>query len=101
VVEIHYGGGFNKRFGCQYLGYQVAVHKDSVDPDKLSYFEIEGICKEYGYRYEDLMYYKDPLKSLVDGLFLLTSDHDVFCLSACHTAHVILELYIVFWGWRR
>jgi hypothetical protein len=50
VVEIHYGGRFNQRFGCEYLGGQVEVHKHSIDPDKLSYFEIEDICKEYGYR---------------------------------------------------
>jgi hypothetical protein len=98
VVEVHYGGRFNRRFGCQYLGCQVAVHKDSVDLNKLSYFEIESICKEYGYRYGDLMYYKDPTKSLVDGLFLITSYHSVLCLSTCHTAHVILELYIVSFG---
>jgi hypothetical protein len=35
VVEVHYGGRFDRRFHCEYLGGQVAVHKDSVGHDKL------------------------------------------------------------------
>jgi len=58
VVEVHYVGKFDWRFGCEYLGGQVEVHRDSVGLDKLSYFEIEDIyiyiyiyiCKKYGYR---------------------------------------------------
>jgi hypothetical protein len=61
------------------------VHHEKVDLDKLSYFEIEGICKKYGYKSGDLMYFKDPRKSLIDGLYLITSYHDVLSLSACHT----------------
>jgi len=100
VVEVHYGGRFDRRFdGCVYVGGEVEVHHEKVDLDKLSYFEIEGICKKYGYKSGDLMYFKDPGKSLVDGLYLITSDHDVLSLSACHTGgHVILELYIVSFG---
>jgi hypothetical protein len=98
VVEVHYGGRFDRRFGCVYVGGEVEVHHEKVDLDKLSYFEIEGICKKYGYRPGDLMYFKDPGKSLVDGLYLITSDHDVLSLSACHTGRVILELYIVSFG---
>jgi len=30
-------------------------------------------------------------------LYLITSDHELF-FSACHTGHVILELYIVSFG---
>jgi hypothetical protein len=81
-----------------YVGGEVEVHHEKVDLDKLSYFEIEGICKKYGYRLGNLMYFKDPGKSLVDGLYLITLDHDVLSLSACHTRHVILELYIVSFG---
>jgi len=88
VVEVHYGGRFDRRFGCVYVGGEVEVHHEKV----------EGICKKYGYRSWDLMYFKDPRKSLVDGLYLITSDHDVLSLSACHTWHVILELYIVSFG---
>jgi hypothetical protein len=98
VVGVHYGGRFDRRFGCVYVGGEVEVHHEKVDLDKLSYFEIEVICKKYGYRSWDLMYFKNPRKSLVDGLYLITSDHDVLSLSACHTRHVILELYIVSFG---
>jgi hypothetical protein len=99
VVEVHYGGRFDRRFGCVYVGGEVGVHHEKVDLDKLSYFEIEGICKKYGYKSGDLMYFKNPGKSLVDDLYLITSDHDVLSLSACHTGgHVILELYIVSFG---
>jgi hypothetical protein len=52
------------------------VHKVSIDLDKLSYFEIENICKEYDYRVGDLMYFKDSAKSHIDGLHLITFDHD-------------------------
>jgi hypothetical protein len=50
VVEVHYGGRFNWRFGCVYVGGEVEVHHEKVDLDKLSYFEIEGICNKYRYR---------------------------------------------------
>jgi len=98
VVEVHFGGRFDWSFGCVYSGGEVEVHNINVDLDKLSYFETEDICKEYGYRVRDLMYFKDPAKSLADGLHLITSDHDVLFMSACHTGHVILELYIVSFG---
>jgi hypothetical protein len=68
VVEAHFGGRFDQIFGCVYSSGEVEVHKVSVDLDKLSYFEIKDICKEYGYRAGNLMYFKDPAKSLVDGL---------------------------------
>ncbi len=98
VVEVHFGGRFDRSFGCEYTGGEVELHKDSVDLDKLSFFEIEDICKEYGYKLGDLMYFKDPVKSLADGLHLITSDHDVLNLSACHDGHAILQLYIVSFG---
>jgi hypothetical protein len=98
VVEVHFGGRFDRSFGCEYTGGEVELHKDSVDLDKLSFFEIEDICKEYGYKLGDLIYFKDPVKSLANGLHLITSDHDVLFLSACHDEHAILQLYIVSFG---
>lgn len=95
VLEFHYGGRFDRSFGCEYVGGKVAIHKDIVDPDKLSYFDLEDICKGYGYQSGDLMYFKDPVKSLVDGLYLITSDHDVLYLCSCHRGHSIVQLYIV------
>jgi hypothetical protein len=44
------------------------------------------------------MYFEDPVKSLADGLHLITLDHDVLFLSTCHDGHAILQLYIVSFG---
>jgi hypothetical protein len=43
LFEIHYGGRFNRTVGCEYVGGEVAVHTECVDPDELSYFELEAI----------------------------------------------------------
>lgn len=41
------------------------------------------------------MYVKYHEKSLVDGLHLITSYHDVLFMAACHTEHFIMHLYTV------
>ena len=48
--EVSYGGRFDKSSGCNYVGGEVSVHGESYDPDNLSFFELEDICKEYGYK---------------------------------------------------
>ncbi len=77
VFEVHYGDWFDRHFECEYVSGSAIVHHETFDHDKLSFFEIEGILKEYGYKSWDLMYFKDPVKSLVDGLHLITSDDEV------------------------
>jgi hypothetical protein len=72
VFEVHYRGRFNSHFDCEYVGGEVAVHHKTYDPEKLSFFEIDGILKPYGYKYGDLMYFRDPEKRLVYGLLLIT-----------------------------
>ena len=57
VFEVHYGGRFNRTVGCQYMGGDVAVHTESVDPDELSYFELEAICRPYGYKLGNLIFF--------------------------------------------
>lgn len=98
VVEVHFGGRFDRSFGCEYTGGDVELHKDSVNIDKLPFFEIEDICKEYGYKLGDLMYFKDPVKSLADGLHLFTSDYDMLFLSACHDGHAICNYILCLLG---
>jgi hypothetical protein len=98
VFEVHYGGRFDRHFGCEYVGGEVAVHHESYDPENLSYFELEGISKPYGCKSKDLMYFRNPKKSLVDGLHLITSDHDVLFLSPCHIGHFIVHFYIISFG---
>lgn len=95
VFEVRYGGRFDRNSGCEYVGGDVVVHHESYDPDKLSYIDLEAMLKEYGYKSGDLMYFKHPDKSLVDGLYLITSDHDVLYMVASHTGHFIVHIYIV------
>jgi hypothetical protein len=64
VFEIHYGGRFNRTIGFKYVGGEVAIHIESVDPDELSYFELEAICRPYEYNSGDLIYFQEPGKSL-------------------------------------
>jgi hypothetical protein len=96
VFEIHYGGRFNKTIGCEYVGGEVAVHTESVDPDELSYFELEAIYRPYGYNLEDLIYFQELGKSLVDGLHLITSDHNVLFMVASHKSDNVVHLFVVF-----
>jgi hypothetical protein len=95
VFEIHYGGRFNRTIGCEYVGGEVAVHTESVDPDELSYFELEAICGPYGYNSGDLIYFQEPGKSLAEGLHLITSDHNVLFLVASHKSDNIVHLFVV------
>jgi hypothetical protein len=46
------------------------------------------------------MYFKDPVKSLIDVLHLITSDDDLLFLSSCHIGHYIVHLYILSFGER-
>jgi hypothetical protein len=66
VFEIRYGGRFNRTLGCEYVSGDVPVYTKSVHPDKLSYFELKGICRPYGYNSGDLIYFQEPGKSLVN-----------------------------------
>jgi hypothetical protein len=50
VFEVHYDGRLDRTIGCQYMRSDVAVHTESVDPNELSYFELEVICQPYGYK---------------------------------------------------
>jgi hypothetical protein len=98
VFEVHHGSRFDRHFRCEYVSGSITVHHETFDLNKLSFFEIEGILKEYGYKSGDLMYFKDPVKSLVDGLHLITSEDNVLFLSSCHIGHYIVHSYIVSFG---
>lgn len=63
VFEVHYQGRFDRRFGCEYVGGEVAIHHETYDLEKFSYFDIEGISKPYGYKSRDIMYFRDPEKN--------------------------------------
>jgi hypothetical protein len=76
-------------------GGEVVVHTESVDPDELSYFELEAICQPYGYKLGDLILFLDLGQSLSNGLHLITSDHNVLFMVEQHKTHNIVHLYIV------
>jgi hypothetical protein len=95
VFEVHYGGRFDRTIGCQYMGGEVVVHTKCVDSDELSHFELEAICRPYGYKSGDLIFFLDPGESLANGLHLITSDHNVLFMVEQHKTHNIVHLYIV------
>lgn len=45
----------------------MAIHDESYDLDMLSCFELD-ILKHYSYKSDDLIYFKDLDKNLVEGL---------------------------------
>jgi hypothetical protein len=95
VFEVHYGGRFDKTVGCQYMGSDMAVHTESVDPYELSYFELEAISRPYGYKSGDLIFFQEPGQSLANGLHLITSDYNVLFMVEQHKSHNRVHLYIV------
>ncbi|KAB1209264.1 hypothetical protein CJ030_MR6G007216 [Morella rubra] len=95
LFEVHFGGKFNQQLGCNYVGGDVAVYDEPYDRDYFSFFEMEAIVRPYGYNTGDLLYYKEPGKSLVEGLKLVSSDLDVLQMVKCHEAEQVVVLYLV------
>jgi hypothetical protein len=96
VFEINYGGRFDRKYRCIYVGGQVDVHPDNVDPDNMPFVLIESIVRQYGYNPGDLIYFRNPTKDLVDGLQLVSSDYDMAYMVAKHVDTPIVVLYIVY-----
>ena len=84
AFEVHYGGRINRGLTCIYVGGDVDVHAETYDKDKLSFFEIEGIVKKYGYKSGDLVYYLVPGCSMQSSLKLILSDYDVLGMVDAH-----------------
>jgi hypothetical protein len=95
VFAINHRGRFDRKCGCIYVGGQVDVHLEHVDPDNMTFVLIESILGQYGYSPGDLIYVRDHTKNLVDGLQLLSSYYDVAYLVAKHVDTPVVELYIV------
>lgn len=84
--------------GCNYVGGDISVYDEPYDSDCLSFIEVETIVKPYGYNVGDLVYYKEPEKSLNEGLRLISSDHDVLQMVKCHKGEQVIVLYLVSFG---
>jgi hypothetical protein len=95
AFEVHYGGRINRGLTCTYVGGDVDVHAETYDEDMLSFFEIEGIVKKYGYKSGDLVYYLEPGCNMQSGLKLISSDYDVLGMVAAHKGVLVIELYLV------
>jgi hypothetical protein len=61
----------------------------------LSFFEIEGIVKKYGYKSGDLLCYLEPGCSMQSGLKLISSDYDVLGMVDAHKGVLVIELYFM------
>ncbi|KAB1228152.1 hypothetical protein CJ030_MR2G000728 [Morella rubra] len=94
VFEVHYGGRFSRHFGCSYVNGDVSMYNEPYDSNCLSFFELEDIVKPFGYKLGDLIYYKQPGKSLDNGAILVSSDHDVLAMGKCHEGESVVVLFL-------
>ncbi|KAB1206956.1 hypothetical protein CJ030_MR7G008128 [Morella rubra] len=94
LFEVHFRGRFDRQLGCNYVGGDISVYDEPYEPDCLSFIEVETIVKTYGYKVGDLIYYKEPRKSLDEGLKLVTSDHDVLQMVKCHEGEQVVVIYL-------
>jgi hypothetical protein len=95
IFRVHYGGRFDRRYRCTYVGGNVGLYEESYDLDRLSFIEIETVVKKFGYQPGDLVYYHEPYKELDDGLVLLTSDEDVVKMADAFLGEKLVMLYTV------
>jgi hypothetical protein len=95
IFRVHYGGRFDRRHRCTYVGGNIGLYEEPYDLDCLSFFEIENVVKKFGYHPGDLVYYCEASKELEDGLVLLTSDEDVVKMADVFLGHKLVVLYIV------
>ena len=92
---MHYSGRINRGLTCAYVRGDVNVHAETYNEDKLSFFEIEGIIKKYGYKLGDLVYYLEPGCSMQSDLKLISLNYDVLGMVDAHKRELVIELYLV------
>jgi hypothetical protein len=98
MFEVHHGGTFDRQHRVHFIGGLVSNYPDTYDPSKLKFFDIKDICKSYGYRSRDLVYYNVLGCHLDEGLRLMSSDHNVAEMVAAHVGHDLVVLYMVMYG---
>ncbi|KAB1213175.1 hypothetical protein CJ030_MR5G021753 [Morella rubra] len=95
LFEVHYSSRFGRNYECSYVGGDVSVYDELYDPNCLSFFELEDIVKTYRYKPGDLIPFKQPRKTLDDGVVLVSSNHDVLTMVKCHEGEVVVVMYLV------
>ncbi|KAK9989706.1 hypothetical protein SO802_029945 [Lithocarpus litseifolius] len=83
--EIHHGGQFGWNLDLVYLGGSTSFI-DDVDPNKLSYFEIQDMCCGLGANSTSRFHYLIPGGNLEQGLRLINEDDDVVYMCEIHAA---------------
>ena len=74
---------------------EVDMYDEEFNEDNLSFFEIEGIVKKYGYKSRDLVYYICPSCSIQSGLKLISSYYNVLEMVVAHVRVLVITLYLV------
>jgi hypothetical protein len=94
-IEIYSDGQFERNPELVYLGGKVSTYC-KVDPDRLSYFEIQDMVAECGSPSTSLVYYLIPRGNLEQGLRLITGDDEVLYMCELHVAWPIdrITLYV-------
>ena len=94
-IEIHSGGQFERNLELVYLGGKVSTYP-KVNPDRLSYFEIQDMVAECGSPSTSLVYYLIPGGNLEQGLRLITGDDEVLYMCELHVVWPIdrITLYV-------
>jgi hypothetical protein len=98
MFEVHHRGTFDRQYRVHYVGGLVSNYPNTYDHSKLKFSDIEDICKTYGYRFGDLIYYNVPGCPLDEGLRFMSSDHNVAKMVAAHVGHDLVVLYMVMYG---
>ena len=73
-LEVHYGVVFLWNPSLEYFGGKVEIVYR--DPDRLSYFEIKGICEELEIDEPCRVHYLGPGGNLEEDLRLIEDDED-------------------------
>ena len=81
--EVHYGGTILWNPNLEYFGGIVQIVYDK-DPDRLSYFEIEGICDDLGIDEPYRFHYLVSRGNLEQDLRLINDDVDVVSMCKLH-----------------
>ena len=85
IFEIHHGCQLVRNLDLVYLRGITSFY-DEVDPDRLSYFEIQDMCCGLGANSISRFHFLIPGGNLEQGLRLINEDDDVVYMCEIHVA---------------